>query len=49
VPEELKKLPGSAGVSVTRMGAIYSEKLEGLIVPLHHWYRFFIQGKKRKW
>jgi len=46
VPEELNKLLESVGISPIRMAAISSKKLEGLIVPLHHWHRFFLWGKK---
>lgn len=46
VPKELKELLESEGISVIRMEAISSKKLEGLIVPLHHWHTFFIWGTK---
>lgn len=46
VPEELKNLFEFAGISVARMEAISSTKLEGLIVPLHEQHTFFILGRK---
>lgn len=48
VPEDLSKLLESKNISVIKTGAISSQKLEGVILPLHQWHTFFIWGRKVK-
>ncbi len=46
VPEELNELLESKNITVVKMGAISSQKLEGLILPLHQWHTFYVWGQK---
>lgn len=47
VPEKLSELYKKVGCPILKMGAISSESIGGVIVPLHQQHTFFIWGRKR--